>query len=389
MKSKFAVVTPFPPSKITLNEYGYHLVKNLAEKDEIESIDVIADKCDSELEEDIGAHVNIHRVWKFNEWKTLFNIYRSVRKVKANVVIINLQFMLFSDQKVKAAIGLLLPWLLKVTGHRSIVLLHNIVEEVDLSDAGFTSNKILKFLYGLVGNILTRFILKADLVGVTIEKYVQVLKSKYKKDNVVLLPHGSFEIPPEPEITAEVEKPKVMAFGKFGTYKKVEILIEAVQMLRHKRNMEIEVVIAGTDNPNCPGYLEGVKKQYAHLEDITFTGYVPEEDVADLFINSSVVVFPYCSTTGSSGVLHQAGSYGKAVILPKLGDLQRLIEDEGYRGVYFYPDNTASLALGIESVLTQPKLRRELESENYLAASSLTLSDIADWYILHTEALMG
>ena len=56
-----------------------------------------------------------------------------------------------------------------------------------------------------------------------------------------------------------------------------------------------------------------------------------------LFKESAVVVFPYTSTTGSSGVLHQAGSYGKAVVMPDLGDLALLVKDEGYNGAFFDP----------------------------------------------------
>jgi hypothetical protein len=32
----------------------------------------------------------------------------------------------------------------------------------------------------------------------------------------------------------------------------------------------------------------------------------------------------------SSGVLHLAGSYAKAVVMPDLGDLALLVKDEGY-----------------------------------------------------------
>ena len=39
---------------------------------------------------------------------------------------------------------------------------------------------------------------------------------------------------------------KIMTFGKFGTYKKVEGLIEAVEMVREQTGRELEIVIAGT-----------------------------------------------------------------------------------------------------------------------------------------------
>jgi hypothetical protein len=51
-----------------------------------------------------------------------------------------------------------------------------------------------------------------------------------------------------------------MAFGKFGTYKKVEILIDAVEIIRKSSDEAIEIVIAGTDSPNTSGYLQQVKE---------------------------------------------------------------------------------------------------------------------------------
>ena len=41
---KVAVVTSFPPSKVTLNEYGYHLVKNFVQRTEVSELLLITDK---------------------------------------------------------------------------------------------------------------------------------------------------------------------------------------------------------------------------------------------------------------------------------------------------------------------------------------------------------
>jgi hypothetical protein len=41
---------------------------------------------------------------------------------------------------------------------------------------------------------------------------------------------------------------------------KVEILIDAVELIRKSSDEAIEIVIAGTDSPNTPGYLQQVKE---------------------------------------------------------------------------------------------------------------------------------
>ncbi|MEO1254008.1 MAG: glycosyltransferase [Bacteroidota bacterium] len=385
---KLGIVTPMPPSKTTLNEYGFHLAKHFANKDEIDEVQLYVESSEKNYHTDLQKQRFIP-CWSFNKYANPFTIRKAIKANKPDIVIINLQFLLFGDKKIAAALGLILPILLKVSGYKTIVLLHNIMEEVDLDKAGFTKNPILKGVYQLIGNILTRLILQANIVGVTIEKYVDVLKKKYKKKNVVLLPHGSFEVPPPPDYTLPDGPLKVMTFGKFGTYKKVEVMIEAVQKVREETDLQIQIVIAGTDNPNVSGYLENVKNTYSHIEDIVYTGYVAEEEVPIIFKESAVVVFPYTSTTGSSGVLHQAGSYGKAVIMTNLGDLAHLVKEEGYRGEFFEPEDVDSLAEAIEKILKNEEYRKELERANFRAASSLSMADITDWYLIHIDKLLG
>ena len=130
-------------------------------------------------------------------------------------------------------------------------------------------------------------------------------------------------------------------------------------------------------------------ERYAANPAIRFTGYVPEAEVARVFTEAAVVVFPYTSTTGSSGVLHQAGSYGKPAILPKIGDLAEVIEEEGYAGEFFAPEDSASLATAIARVLDDPSYARELGERNYRAAQGLPIHDVVDWYLLHFEQILS
>lgn len=380
---KIAVVTSFPPSKVTLNEYGYHLVKNFVQRVEVAELLLITDKTKEPKQLDFkNSHkVSVRECWKFNSYFNLFTICRTILNEKPDAVLFNLQFVKFGDKKVPAALGLLIPMISRLFGFNTIVLLHNILEQVDLESAGFTDNKLAKKTYNFIGTCLTKCILKADKVAVTINKYVEILNEKYKTDNVILIPHGTFEIPKKPNFDLPLGSKKVMAFGKFGTYKKVEILIDAVELIRKNSDEAIEIVIAGTDSPNTPGYLQRVKEKYAHVPGIIFTGYVEENEVATIFNESAMVVFPYTSTTGSSGVLHQAGSYGKAVVMPNLGDLSILVEEEGYKGEFFNPESTESLAKAIEAILNDDDYRRKLAKTNYKAACQLSMDKIVQMYI--------
>ncbi|MCH3885211.1 glycosyltransferase [Tenacibaculum aquimarinum] len=387
---KLAIVTAYPPSKVTLNEYAYHLVKSFRQSEKVTELVLLTDHTpegkDINFTEN-GCKITVKECWKFNSYANIINVTRAINKTKPDAVLFNLQFMKFGDKKVAAALGLTLPLICKIKQIPTIVLLHNILEQVDLESAGFTSNKIAQKVYNFIGTSLTKLILKADLVAVTMDKYVTTLQEKYKVDNVKMIPHGTFEIPEKPSHQLPKGPLKVMTFGKFGTYKKVESMIEAVEKVRKSSGLDLEIVIAGTDNPNVPGYLESVKERYKHVPQITFTGYVEENQVETLFNESAVVVFPYTSTTGSSGVLHQAGSYGKAVVMPNLGDLATLIEDEGYRGEFFEPESTSSLADAIEAIVTNDTYRVQLGDANYKAATAFPMERITNMYLEEFEMI--
>ena len=62
---KLALVSAFPPGRQSLNEYGYHLALNLAQRDDVEEVIVLADKLAKFIdqvnrEEDIGFVIIEH-----------------------------------------------------------------------------------------------------------------------------------------------------------------------------------------------------------------------------------------------------------------------------------------------------------------------------------------
>ncbi len=387
---KLAIVSAYPPSKTTLNEYGFYLTNHFEEKEEISDLFLFHDITEEPLDiPERHSRIQAFPCWRFDSPLNFINITKQALKNKPDIVFINMQFLQFGSNKVSAALGLMTPWLLRLFGFKVVVLLHNITETVDYAKAGITTNKILSSIFDQFGNFLSKLILKADLVCLTMKSYTDIYRKKYKAGNVAMIPHGAFETPNLPDFIPSQEKYSIMTFGKFGTYKKVEPLIEAVEMLSKKVDKPIELVIAGTDNPNVPGYLDEVQKKYSHIPDIQYTGYVEESDVPKLFGDSTLVVFPYTTTTGSSGVLHQASSYGRAAILPDIDDLATLVKEEGYTGQYFVPENAESLAEAILELLENEEKREAIARQNYFAAISVPMTDICTWYMHHFRNILN
>lgn len=406
-KLRLGFVTTYPPGTGSLNEYAFHFVRAFRTKQEVAELYLFVDELPpgksytggaAELAQEGTATTAPHPplaamhfvpCWRFNSLTNAWRILRAVRQAKLDVALFNIQFASYGDSKIPATLGLLTPALLRLFGVPTVVLLHNIMETVDLKNAGYTSHPLIERTIRFIGWVITHFILRADLVAVTIPKYVEILEERYGAKNVLLAPHGSFETAGAPPSFELPEGPmRIMTFGKFGTYKRVETLVEAFDLLQRQKQMALELVIAGTNSPNAPSYLEGIAEQYAKVPNVRYTGYVAEEDVPQIFGEAAAVVFPYTSTTGSSGVLHQAGDYGKAVVLPMIGDLAELVAEEGYTGEFFEPNNPQSLADAIGRILDEPERRIEMGHQNYLAARGLPLGDVVDWYLLHIEALL-
>jgi glycosyltransferase involved in cell wall biosynthesis len=327
--------------------------------------------------------------WQFNNARNAWQIREVVRRIDPDVVLFNIQFASFGDKKVPVTLGLTAPWLVKLAGYPSMVLLHNIMETVDLRNAGYAGNAAVEWVVRTAGAITTRVLLNADLVALTIPKYVEIIQAKYHAKNVLLAPHGSFEDnPPMPTFALPPGLRQIMAFGKFGTYKRIEIMVDALRILEARGYRDLEVVIAGSDSPNAKGYLAAMQTRYADVPNLRFTGYVAETEVPGIFQAATVAVFPYTSTTGSSGVLHQAGSYGCAVALPNIGDFAEVITEEGYVGEFFAPNNPNTLADAIAALLDDEEHRKAMGLRNYRASCGLPIADVLDWYLLHFGDIM-
>lgn len=388
-KMRVGVVTAFPPGHNSLNEFGWHLVTNLAAKPEVDEVLLFADATDH------GAPISVENVstrvcWRFNGLANLFTIARAVRRSKPDALLFSIQFATFGDRRLAGGLGLLTPALTKLMGTPTAVILHNLSENVDMKDAGFASNRVVASLLSAAGTLLTKALLRADYVAVTIPRYVEMLRTKYRADNVLLAPHGAFTTVDRPRFDSSADRRDVLAFGKWGTYKTLDVLIAAYRSLLAREGYDdVRIVIAGTDSPNAGGYLATVQNECADLPGVVFTGYVAEDDIAELFESAAVTVFPYTSTTGSSGVLHQAGSYGKAAVIPSIGDFAEVIAEEGFVGEYFEPGDADSLADALATMLDDPQRCRRHGEQNFAAATGIPIDEVLDWHLLHLESVIS
>ena len=129
---KLAIVTAYPPSKVTLNEYAYHLVKHFRQNEDITEIILLTDKTEGEKDlsfSEDGCKISVKECWEFNSYLNIVNVTKAINQTQPDAVLFNLQFMKFGDKKTAAALGLMLPLVCNLKRIPNIVLLHNILEE--------------------------------------------------------------------------------------------------------------------------------------------------------------------------------------------------------------------------------------------------------------------
>ncbi len=371
---KIALITSFPPSRHALNEYGFHLAEQLRQERGVE-LTVLGDYLPIPTDELPGFAVN--RCWGFGKSGNVATLLRAIRRVKPEVAWFNVGFASFGGRPLSAALGLLTPAAARLHGVYSHVTLHQLFETVDLEDAAVTSPR----LYRLGGWLATHLLLSANSLSVLLPAYRRTLDEKYRRGRVGVRSHGIFAGRPDPPDFTRRGNPihRILAFGKLGTYKRLELLIEAFNRVA-TQFPNARLIVGGSDHPKTPGYVDSMALRHAS-ERIRFLGYVPEQSIADLFREASLAVMPYTSSAGSSGVAHLAAQYGVPVIASGILDFRELAEHEGIAMRFFEPGDGDSLVEQMLAVLTSPNEMKEMAWRSYAAGVAMSMPLVVREYI--------
>ena len=380
---KICLVTAFPPSRRGLNEYGFHIAREL-QSDPLLSLTVLGDQLEFAQPEMEEFHVI--RCWNFNSLGNSLRLLRVIRDIKPDVVWFNLLFSTFGSHPLPAFAGLLTPLLARLSGTYTHITLHHLMDNVDLQHAGIRFPRT----YRAGGYIATRMLLMANSISVLLPAYRRTLMQKYKGENVHFRAHGVLSARPEPPVFELRGNPehRILAFGKWGTYKRLELLIDAFQLVVRKFP-DARLIVAGGDHPATPGYVQGIAEKCAGNPHIRFTGYVEEDSVSELFRSATVMVMPYSSATGSSGVAHLACEYGLPIICADIPDFREMGADEQFAINFFKTGDAHSMAASLLHLLNNPEMQREMGEANFSVAMRQTMPMIMRQYLRSFDMHQG
>lgn len=199
-----------------------------------------------------------------------------------------------------------------------------------------------------VASVCDRFIVHCNAVK---EEFVDEYDlSPSVRDRIDVIPHGHYLDNYENEMSRERARDSVgvsdsstlfLFFGMLCPYKGVESLVRAFGDLSVE---ESHLLVAG--NPVSEAFESKLERQCEQVERVhTDFRFVPDDEIQRFMNAADAVVLPYrdISTSGSAIL---AMSFGKALVVPRLGCLPELLDEEG--AVLYDPDRPGALERALE-----------------------------------------
>ena len=368
---RICFISSYPPNHARLSEYAQSLVKEIANRPTIDKMYLLVDKSagseDATLNDD--PKIEVLRVWKADNCFSILGIVPQILKLKPDVVHFNLSFQSYGGRRLANFIGLSLVFLCRLMGLRVVASVHNFGDKVDLEKV-----RLKPSLSNRVGILVaTKLILSASTVVVLVKSYTEYLKRHYGRKGVLYIPHGTSSSDCSP---IDPEEKVVLMFGHMGPSKGLPIMLKAFEELM-KEKRDVKLVVAGCSRPDFPDYLDEFVK--AATPKVDFLGFVTEEDLSTLFRMASVVVLPYLTNTGTSGVFHLACGYGKPVVASNLPEIREIVT-EGASALLVTPGDVGALKDAILKILSNEEVAAEMSEQNLIFAQGEQWSMVAKAY---------
>jgi glycosyltransferase involved in cell wall biosynthesis len=269
-----------------------------------------------------------------------------------------------------AAVPGVVPALAALRGRRAVVTMHHVVDPGAV-DADFTATHHVRAPAALarvgVATVQRTIRALADAVVVHEPSFASVVPG------ADVVPHG-IEVVDTSEADAALAALGidhgplcVLCFGFLAPYKGLEAAIGAARLAGDA----IELVIAGGEHPRLGGdYAERLRATAP--DNVRFTGFVPDADVARWFAAADVALLPYPRPFASSGPLALALAHGTPVLMS-----EALARTTGAPGALAVSSDPAAIAGRLRTLADDRAERDRLRAAARALAAGRTWPEIA------------
>ena len=314
---KIAYVGDFLNHGKALVPAGTSIVLLLSMMEEVESIDVYCPVQNERIEPiTLPPKIRVIETYRYDKALSLMKLLR-IKRYSYDKVIFNLLPTAFGNSSITNAFGICIPIILaKLLGMHNIeIVYHNSVFTNDIRKLGYTSiydrfrSGILKIIEASIFKNIPTFVLlriykdrihralKNDKVRYLNAEYLEAVATVFlnhmQEKDVILLERDK-------------KIPTVLLHGSWGPQKNIDLGIETLDRIR-KDGLSFNLIITGGINHHFPGY----EKHFMEILDRynfsgSYKGPVTEREIFPLFTTSDLLLLPYNTPGGHSGVLEQA-----------------------------------------------------------------------------------
>ncbi len=370
------IVSAYPPDVGRLSEYCKELVESLS-KILGKPLLILSDTCEAS-----NTQIIVRNCWKPDNIFSILKLWLNIFRVKCRLIHFNIHLAVFGSSRLVNFLGILSIFLAKMSGKKVVTTLHNIPDAIKIDNVGLKNSLLNRIGFSIAMKILVH---SSTFIVVKVREYVKILGQRYSAKNVKFIPHGAWFTDRTCSWKHD-SPPNILFIGYLAPYKDLKRVIEIIENLR-RIIPGLKLIISGLIHPNYSN-----KKSLPILRDILsnpnvkYLGRVPDQDIPKLVSISRVLILPYKTSTGTSGVYHLVAALGIPVIAPPTLEFMELVkEGAGIALINLWSNNAENKVL---KLLNDEKTLLNLSKKNISYALKRKWDDIAKEYVkLYREAL--
>jgi glycosyltransferase involved in cell wall biosynthesis len=368
-----AIVTPYPPAITGIGQYGYHTSRALAASGAFARVSILAGSDQNGHAPPETGLSRVESCWLPGQLDARQRILSRLGSLAPDLVWFNMGVSVFGGSPWANLAGLSAPAAAGRMGLPTVVTLHELIELTNLRALRAPGGPFSAW----GARLLTRVATRGDVVCVTMRRYARWLAPRLEGRRVIHIPIGAYY---PPEILPAGDAPEILFFSTLAPFKGLEVLLQAFSALKAEIPA-LQLSIAGVEHIRFPHYVDGLKAAYAQRSGINWLGQVPEERLRETFQRAQLVALPAQASTGSSSVLMQAATWGRAVVASDLPENRQFAAEMGFDLGYFETGNAVSLADALRRGLADADWRQAQAAQNFAAIGRVRLEIVSRAYL--------